>query len=567
MNKTPGTLRRKVIEDKTKENKATQSAAETTSTVEESNTILTDMRTDVQTGAELTAEAIETVGNKLYDKLDDIQAGIELNIDGITSTAESLKNQEQISEKINENIEKLGTLLKEKFYGPTTDRVVDVPSTSDDILKNLPVPVEDEDLTNAVSKITQDIIPRPENSPNPPAETDEEKKKKKDDKEPKWSERLNKLVKGGFKESYAVTNKIAGMLFKYTVSAAIFAAKWAAIILSVVLALDLIIIHFKYWGKLFKENFDLFEEKLGPIAPILSSLFKTLSEIKKYFLEGDWGNLTLAILKGVGDLALKLVMGLEYALGKLGASILRALGKDDWADKLEATVIERYSANAGYVPTAEEIELVGRVRGQKKYDKYTTDSEMSVIGGNNANYSNSYNVSLEEARKRAEEYQKNTKGLESGEITKESMIDDETKLFKRQAEFNTLKRQAEDQKNNPENLKIISDKLAKLTDEIMDDDSTEVDSQMYELGLATGEAAHELYSKIPDVSPDEPKESQEAQVAESIAKTEISNQETNNSTSQNNTQVNNISNNKTVVNHQPVTNADAPGMYKAQEVN
>ncbi|HHB0793445.1 TPA: hypothetical protein ACOA2N_003422 [Vibrio cholerae] len=563
-NKTPGTLRRKVIEDKTKENKAAQSAAETTATVEESNTFLED----IQSGVELTASAVEDLGNTISDKLDDIQAGIELQIDGLTDINTSVKNQAQISEKISENIEKLGTLLKDKFYGPTTDRVVDVPPSSDEILKNLPLPVEDEPLTEQISKITQDIVPKPDVNPDDlPVPSGGNLDKKEDDKEPKWSERLAKIMKGGFKESYAVTNRIASMLFKYTISAAIFAAKWAAIILSVVLALDLIIIHFKYWGKLFKENFELFEEKLGPLAPILSSVFKTLSEIKKYFLEGDWGNLTLAILKGVGDLALKLVMGLEYALGKLGASILRALGKDDWADRLEATVIERYSANAGYIPTAEEVALVGRVRGQQLYDKYTTNSEMNIIGDGEAGRSDSYGVTLEEARKRANEYQKNTKGLESGEVTKETMIDDATKYFKRKSDFNALKRQAEDQTNNPENLKVISDKLTKLTDEIMDDPSTEDGSEMYNLGLEAADVAHNLYNKIPEVLPEEPKETQEAVAAETISKTEISNQETTNSTSQNNTQVNNISTNKTVINQRPVTNENVPGMYKAQEVN
>lgn len=566
MAKTPSTFR-KVVEEKNKETKKVSAQEKTTSGIAELN----DSIMDQSAAVELVAETVESVGNRTLDKLDDIQSGVELVIDSLQplgNIKDSLANQAELTEKLNSNIAQLSGVLKDKFSSDTK-KVVDTPSTDEEIIKNLPLKVEDDDLSDKIGKL---IV-----TPSPPAEDDndtrvikehgkDDEDKKNKGKELSLLEMLNKNVGSGFKASYKMTDRIAGMLFKFTVSAAINAVKWAGILLGIVLTLDLIIIHFKHWGKMFKENFSKFEEMLGPVAPILGDLFSTLSEVKKYFLAGDWGNLTLAILKGVVSLAEKLIMGLEYALGKLGASILRALGKDDWADRLEATVIERYALNAGYQPTKEEIELVGRVRGDQMYDKYTTDSEMSAIGGNNAKYTDSYNVPMEEVERRAKEYQTTTKGIKSGEVTKETLREEKTREFEIETRINNLKRQAENNKNNPVELDRISGELDDIAGQLMADESIQDDSNLDKLSSKASDLAQEIYSSIPEVSAEEPKETQEAKTAETIQNYENTSSETVNNQNIQATN-NNISNHKTVVNTDTSTNYDAPGMYKSQEVN
>ncbi|MFP9202837.1 hypothetical protein ACLI2R_17050, partial [Enterococcus faecalis] len=78
-----------------------------------------------------------------------------------------------------------------------------------------------------------------------------EEKQKKEAFNLKLSQALDKLTKTvdfGFKKSISITDKISSMLFKYTVSAAIEAAKMTAMILAVVVGIDLLMIHFKYWS-------------------------------------------------------------------------------------------------------------------------------------------------------------------------------------------------------------------------------------------------------------------------------------------------------------------------------
>ncbi|MGZ7244279.1 hypothetical protein ACXWOQ_09310, partial [Streptococcus pyogenes] len=65
---------------------------------------------------------------------------------------------------------------------------------------------------------------------------DEERKKKDSD----TLSNLLKATKSGFKASMSITDRIAGMLFKYTVTAVIEAAKTAALLFSIVLGIDVI---------------------------------------------------------------------------------------------------------------------------------------------------------------------------------------------------------------------------------------------------------------------------------------------------------------------------------------
>lgn len=571
--KTPNSFRRtKVIEEKNKISKEAKSQEN----VANSMGSVSDSLDDMAAGIELVASTVESGTSKITSSVQDVQAGVELLIDTGQETNNNLKDlsssNSQLAGTFSSNISKLSDMLKEKFKPEKQEVIEPEISETEEAFSKLPVQVEDNKLESAV----KDLVIRRDDVNNPPVPEEEKKKKEKpkDDKEKdslsKILGSLNKNVKTGFKTAYGMTNRIADMLFKYTISAALFAAKWAAIMLAVVLAMDLIMIHFKYWGKLFNEAFDDFEEKLGPLAPILRSIFATLEDVKKFWKEGDFGNLALAIVKGLVNVLENLLQGIQYGLGKLLSSLLRAMGQDSWADELEVAAIEAYNKNTGYMPNEEELKLMAKVRGNDiRNAPKEDDGSLAMIKararftGNNIeesakDYVNNGVITQEQADKAiAKSKEDDNANIQLSEVEEQ---------VKSEARLNNLMAMAEAQRNNPENLTKIAGELRELASSIVDNQNVEVDSDYYKLGIDALDKSDLLLEQIPKIKPEDPKESQDYTSAENINNVQTT--ETNTKTTTNTANVqNNVANNKTVIQQNPVTGYAAPGMYKALEVN
>lgn len=570
--KTPNSFRRtKVIEEKNKISKEAKSQEN----VANSMGSVSDSLDDMAAGIELVASTVESGTSKITSSVQDVQAGVELLIDTGQETNNNLKDlsstTSQLADTFSSNISKLSDMLKEKFKPEKQEVVEPEVSETEEAFSKLPVQVEDNKLESAV----KDLIIRRDDVNNPPVPEEEKKKKEKpkdNDKEKdslsKILGSLNKNVKTGFKSAYGMTNRIADMLFKYTISAALFAAKWAAIMLALVLAVDLIMIHFKYWGKLFNEAFDDFEEKLGPLAPILRSIFATLEDVKKFWKEGDFGNLALAIVKGLVNVLENLLQGLQYTMGKLLSSLLRAVGQDSWADELEVAAIEAYNKNTGYMPNEDELKLMAKVRGNDIRNTYQEGD-----GGKLALIKARANFTGKTVEEEAANYVKNniiTQEEADEAIAQTNKNNPEAKnveeQVKTEARLNNLMAMAEAQRNNPENLTKIAGELRELASSIVDNQNVEVDSDYYKLGIDALDKSDLLLEQIPKIKPEDPKESQDYTSAENINNVQTT--ETNTKTTTNTANVqNNVANNKTVIQQNPVTGYAAPGMYKALEVN
>lgn len=572
--KTPDSFRRnKVIEEKNKISKESKGQEN----VANSMLNVSDSLDDLSNGIELVAETVESGTSKVVSSVEDVQAGVELLIDSSQETNNNLKDlatsNSKLSNSFSSNISKLSNMLKEKFKPEKQEIVEPEVSETEEAFSKLPVPVEDNKLESAIKDL---VIRRDDVDRAPVPEEEKKKKEPKDDNKEKDSlskvlNSLNKNVKTGFKSAYGMTNRIADMLFKYTVTAALFAAKWAAIMLAIVLAMDLIMIHFKYWGKLFNEAFDDFEEKLGPLAPILRSIFATLEDVKKFWKEGDFGNLALAIVKGMVNVLENLLQGLQYALGKMLSSLLRAIGQDDWADELEVATIEAYNKNTGYMPNEDELKLMAKVRGNDIRNTAKSDDEgyLSMIkararftGGSIEEAANTYVknnvISREDADKAIALAKKQDESApEMGDIEEQ---------VKTEARLNQLMALSEAHRNNPEALTKIAGELRELASSIVDNQDVEVDSDYYKLGIDALDRSDLLLEQIPSIKPEDPKESQAYTSAENINNIETT--ETSSQTTTNTANVqNNVANNKTVIQQNPVTGYAAPGMYKALEVN
>lgn len=374
------TMRRKVIE----EGRGERDAARAASTQAESLSVLSSQLDDLQTQAELTSEVIEDKGNQVIDALNrvdqsviDTTAGAELTAEASERTTEAVKQQTEVSNKISDKLSKLTELLNERLSAITPNLPqISVPDTSLSVVEDA-VPVDI--VTPGLPELLQELIPDPVNNTNRPDDAffptvpenpesdskkgaDEERKKKDSD----TLSNLLKATKSGFKASMSITDRIAGMLFKYTVTAVIEAAKTAALLFSIVLGIDVIMKHFKYWSDKFTSDFDKFSSEAGEWGSTLSSIFGTLENIQKFWEAGDWSGLTVAIVKGVTEIIYNLSELISLGMSKVAAAILSLIpGLGDAALSVEGAALEGFQERTGNSLSKEDQDTLAKYQSSK----------------------------------------------------------------------------------------------------------------------------------------------------------------------------------------------------------
>jgi hypothetical protein len=148
--------------------------------------------------------------------------------------------------------------------------------------------------------------------------------------------------------------------------AAIEAAKMTAMILAVVVGIDLLMVHFKYWSDKFSQAWDLFStdftkfsSETGTWGPLLQSIFGSIDKIKKLWEAGDWGGLTAAIVEGLGKVLFNLGELIQLGMAKLSAAILRVIpGMKDTADEVEGRALENFQNTTNASLNKEDQEKV-----------------------------------------------------------------------------------------------------------------------------------------------------------------------------------------------------------------
>lgn len=169
-------------------------------------------------------------------------------------------------------------------------------------------------------------------------------------------DKVGGLLKTGFKSSIGVMDKISGMLFKYTATQAIQAAKIAAAIFAIILAIDLIKIYWSVWGEkimnklsewaeIFKGWWDTFTDWAGQFSDFKTAfegMGANLMEIKNAWASGDFPALAKAIGSALLTLGKTIAGVLTRTLSSVFASLLRKLGFKDAADDMEAFGLRHY---------------------------------------------------------------------------------------------------------------------------------------------------------------------------------------------------------------------------------
>lgn len=390
------------------ESKSQRDAQRASSSQEELLGGIHDKLDEVQSASEMTSEAVESKSNEVISGLNDIQAANELTAEAVENNTGELQKLNSIASQISDKLSQLSTMLENKFSAesPSPDNTSSANSSSSNSLTVISDVIPDiQSDQERITELLDDLLPRidnepdadfddapfppepvRENNPSPPTtEQGESEEKGKDGK--KLSDKIGallKVTKDGFKTSIGFSDKIASMLFKYTVTAAIEAAKTAAMILSLVLAIDVIKANFKYWSDLFNTNFTEFSKKAGEWEPLLKSIITSVNEVKEAWKNNDWTGLTIAIIKGVGKAIYNLTEMIVLGISKLMAALMRTIpGLSDRADAMEADSLKTFQKNTGARLSDSDANLVAtadvkRMNEQHKRDGSTPEESEAI---------------------------------------------------------------------------------------------------------------------------------------------------------------------------------------------
>ena len=321
---------------------------------------------------ELVAETVENKGNQISNNINETNK-INLNIEkSASSSADDLKSVHSVSSTISNKISTFTAIMKEKLdikkgNAQPSERLQQ--STEKTLSDLLPLPVEDAPLTEVVKGIVK--TPKPDEKPEDKFYPPEEKKRKKEDgkgKKGKNDDEILKTLKGGFNKSLSVSNRIAAFLFTISVTAVASLAAIGASLFSIILAMDVIRIHIKYWMGLLNSNFEEFDKKMGKLAPYFETIATGVSDIFGFFKSGEYAKGILRFGEMLLDVGKLIIDGIIYGMSKLLASVVRAFGFDEKADDIEAVALINYSLSTGYTPTEEELTKIGNYKAKNALD-------------------------------------------------------------------------------------------------------------------------------------------------------------------------------------------------------
>lgn len=371
--------RRKLIEEMTPQRKADNLASNTN---DELSNIANGL-SDSQTASELVAETVENKSNQIIqsidrvsNKLDNVVAGTELSAEASEKTTNAVGSLQDVTTAMSEKLSKLSAMLSEKLVTATTSPSASNDSTTLQALKDaMPIEVEQPKLQELLEKLVpQQPIPEdaPFLPPVVPPENNEGKssgKDKKDKDKDNAFDNLFKTTKAGFKATVSVGDRIAGMLFRYTVTAAAEAAKMAGMLFALVLGIDSIRVYFQYFMKKFDESWSKFDEKFKEWGPLISDLMIMAKNITNMFTEKNWLGLGKAVAQGISDFTTGMADLLLVGMAKLTATVLRAVGMDEKADALEGSVLQGYQDRTGASLDDKDQETLARYQDKQDQDK------------------------------------------------------------------------------------------------------------------------------------------------------------------------------------------------------
>lgn len=376
--------RSKSIEDtKPARDAAKQSAAQLES--------LNDISDTVHTTGLATSDTIEDTSSTTHELLDESNSELSQINQGLQAlghqgqanlalgmvTAKNSETLTAVASQISERLATLSSKLEEKFNANAELQEVNQkePEVTSEVLADH-LDKQNQNSTTGTSDPAVKALP--EHKTTKLVDANEDKGKSRDGALKSIVSSGFASVKGaltkGFSKSVSVADKISSMLFKYTITAAVEAAKIGAVLFALILGIDLIRIHFEYWSGLFKKNFEEFTARLGQWSPIFDGIFTAIEAIRNAWESGDWGALALAVADGLATLFINLGATILLGIGKLSAKILRAMGFSEKGDEIEAQAIQTYQQSTDAALDKDDQQKLAEYQS-KRIDEGKTASE------------------------------------------------------------------------------------------------------------------------------------------------------------------------------------------------
>lgn len=341
--------RKKLIEEMAPQRKAERLASDQTSELSNIN----DRLVDTQYASEMTAEAVEQKGDQIIQSLDNIGNKLDDQLEMTELAAEASEKTtgavNKLTDVMSEKMSQLSNLLQEKLTSVTPGVSTSSESTTLQAIKDaMPLQVEQPKLEELLTKLVPPQSIPEEDAPFIPSSNPEQpKEEKKDDKGGggflSAFTGLNNTMTKGFKGVISVTDRIAGMLFKYTLSAAASAAKLAAALFGLILGLDSIQVYFQYFMDTFESSWKTFDEKFEKWGNIIEPIVTMAKNVSAMFEEGKWKELFQSVMRSISDFTTGLADLLLVGMAKLTAYIIRSLpipGAEGIALKLEGGALQ-----------------------------------------------------------------------------------------------------------------------------------------------------------------------------------------------------------------------------------
>lgn len=523
---------------------------------------------------------LENINDSIKDKPDDDKPTDYLkSIDSKIGTQITIDQaiEKNTGENIAGKLSVLSDRLNSKYAAANDDTPIRAEDTTSSSLSDNDT---NSDLNSQTpTSVSERLVPKKEKSSNGLLENDGKSGKELTSIKNPLSIGIDKVgsaIKTGFKSSVSAVDKVTGFLFKMSLSQAVEAAKTAAAIFAIILAIDVIRIYWEKWGEsiiakltewaeIFKGWWDTFTNWASQFASFTTA-FETmganLMAIRNAWENGDFPALAKAIGGAIIDLAKTIAVTIGRVVASVIASALRKFGFNEVADDVEAQAIRNQQNLTDNRLSPEEQKKLAenQVKKEEKDGKTTTERGVTDFLPNS--WRKNLGLISDNEYKQIEKEkkdQKTTSGLTHDEKVKNVMATNEA----REA-VSRYKKYADAANPTNKNDMAKVDKYKKEAEGYL---KSEYLSLTPETKTELTNQYNAIKVKPAPVKPAPSNENKDVQTAKSIKQNESAKPAGTSGNTTANIQNNIVKNNKSVVVQSPVTSTRAPGVFKATGVN
>lgn len=335
-------------------------------------------------------EKLETIGESQESLLTQINDKLKIQTDAVVMNKIITQSNNNVLVGISSKLSVLSDKLHEKYAEEKLERLsAPEPTTSeslDSIAQTDPEPTqndrpEDRIQPSQPSRPSDELLEGEE-----PKKSGKEMESQKDAVQRNGFKVVEDTLKKGFKSSVSAFDKVSDFLFKNTLKQAIEIAKIAALIFSIVVAIDVIRAYWAAWGSQILEKIDEWVEtfrqywaefttwgkSFSDMTTMFDNMNANLAEIKNAWISGDFPALAGALGSALFDLQKTIAAAIARALAGVVSPLLRLLGFKDAADSVEAGALRLQQSLTDSKLSKENQRKVAEDQVKKENDGKTT---------------------------------------------------------------------------------------------------------------------------------------------------------------------------------------------------